>query len=113
MTAEVSFAEAASHEETDVEVAAGSSEPSRDAISMVEQVAKVVSGYSVLGEARNALSAAGWGTRIAANRITVDEHILAQFIPAKMGTYGLVSASWVIYSTSGTHLVWIVGAGPS
>lgn len=114
MTAEVCSDEAALHETVDVDAAAASSTgTSRDAISLVERVARVVSGCSVIGEARNALSVAGWTATIAANRITVDEDVLAQFIPAKIGNFGLVSARWVIYSVAGTHPVWIVGAEPS
>jgi hypothetical protein len=81
-------------------------------MSMVESVARVVSGISVIGAARNALDAAGWTTTIAANRITVGEHVLAQFIPAKFGTGGLINARWVISSIAGAHPVWIVGAEP-
>jgi hypothetical protein len=114
MTAEVCTVETALHKTGDVDLAVASSAgPSRDAMSLVEAVAKVVSACSVIGEARNALSAAGWTATIAANRITVDEDVLAQLIPAKMGTFGLVSARWVIYSVAGTHPVWIVGAEPS
>jgi hypothetical protein len=113
MTAEVCTAEAGLHKTRDVDLmVASSAGPAPDAISLVERVAKVVSGCSVIGEARNALSAAGWTATIAANRITVDEDVLAQLIPAKMGTFGQVSARWVIYSVAGTHPVWIVGAEP-
>ena len=114
MTAEVCSAEAPLHETVDVDLAVASAAgPPRDAISMVERVASVVSGCSIIGEARNALSAAGWTATIAANRITVGDDVLAQFIPAKIGNFGLVSARWVIYSVAGTHPVWIVGAEPS
>jgi hypothetical protein len=82
---------------------------SPDGMSMVERVAKVVSGVSVIGKARNALEAAGWTATIAANRITVGEEVLAQFIPAESGTYGPINARWIIYSIAGTHPVWIVG----
>ncbi|OBF32967.1 hypothetical protein A5724_20245 [Mycobacterium sp. ACS1612] len=79
----------------------------------MEQVARVVSDCSVIGEARNALNAAGWTAKIAANRISVDEEILVQLIPAKFGTYGLVGARWVVYSIASAQPVWIVGAEPS
>ncbi|MDT7761765.1 MAG: hypothetical protein QOC63_1185, partial [Mycobacterium sp.] len=83
MTAQIWSAEAAIDETSDVDLAlAPLTEPSRHPMSIVERVAKVVSGFSVIGEARNALSAAGWTATIAANRITVDEDVLAQFIPA-------------------------------
>jgi hypothetical protein len=114
MTAEVCSAEAALDETVDVELAAASRTGiSREAMSMVERVAKVVSGFSVIGEARNALNAAGWTATITANRITVAEEVLAQFIPAKVGTFGLTSARWIIYSIAATHPVWIVGAEQS
>jgi hypothetical protein len=83
---------------------------SADALSTVERVAKVVSGISVIGEACTALDAAGWTATTTANRITVDDEVLAQFIPAKVGTFGLVSARWIIYSIAEKHPVWIVGA---
>ena len=112
MTAEVRSAEAALPETADIDLAVGSSIGPQRAISMVERVAKVVLGCSAIGEARNALSAAGWNATITANRITVDEDVLAQFIPAKIGAFGLVSARWVIYSIGGARPVWIVGAEP-
>jgi hypothetical protein len=114
MRAEVCSAEAALDEAVDVELAAASRTGiSRDAMSMVERVAEVVSRFSVIGEARNALNAAGWTATITANRITVAEEVLAQFIPAKGGTFGLISGRWIIYSIAGTHPVWIVGAEQS
>jgi hypothetical protein len=76
---------------------------------MVERVARVVSGCSIIGEAQNALHAAGWTATITANRITVGEDVLAQFIPAKTGTYGRVNARWIIYSIAETQPVWVVG----
>ena len=82
----------------------------RDSMSTVERVAKVVSGISVIGQARTALAAAGWTATIAANRITVDDEVLAQFVPAKSGTAGRIEARWVIYSIAGAHPVWVVGA---
>jgi hypothetical protein len=83
---------------------------SHDALSMVERVAKVVSGISVIGEARNALGAAGWTATIAANRITVEDDVLAQLIPAKADRFGIVGARWVICSAAGARPIWIVGA---
>jgi hypothetical protein len=97
-----------------VDLAAASlSEKSPDAMSMVERVARVVSGISAIGEARNALDAAGWTATITANRITVDKEVLAQFVPAKVGSFGLINASWIIYSIAGTLPVWIVGGEQS
>lgn len=114
MTAEVRSAESAVGKTGGVDSADScSSAVSEDAVSMVERVAKVVSGRSLIGEARHALHAAGWTATIAANRITVDEDVLAQLIPAKIGTYGLISARWVIYSIAEPQPVWIVGAEPA
>jgi hypothetical protein len=81
-----------------------------DATSMVEEVAKVVSSIPVIGMARNALQVAGWTATIAANRITVDEGVLAQFIPATVGPFGPINARWIVYAADGTHPVWVVGA---
>ncbi len=80
------------------------------AVSLVESVARAVSGISVIGEARNALEAAGCVATIAANRITVDDAVEAQFIPAKVGAYGQIHARWIVSSIAGMHPVWIVGA---
>jgi hypothetical protein len=114
MTAQIWSAEAAIDETSDVDLAlAPLTEPSRHPMSMVERVAKVVSGFSVIGEARNALSAAGWTATIAANRITVDEDVLAQFIPAKVGAFGLIRPCWLVYSSAGAQPVWIVGIDES
>ncbi|AGB21344.1 hypothetical protein Mycsm_00917 [Mycobacterium sp. JS623] len=97
-------------EPAEVDLAAASlTGTSPDAMSTVERVAKVVAGMSVIGEARNALNAAGWTATITANRITVDDEVLAQFIPAKNGTFGLINARWIIYSIAGADPVWIVG----
>ena len=84
-----------------------------DEIETVEKVGRVLSGISLIGEARNALEMAGWRATIAANRVTVNEEVLAQLIPATVGSFGAVDAYWVIYAISGTRPVWIVGAeGP-
>ena len=49
-----------------------------------------------IGEARNALERAGWRATIAANRVTVNEEVLAQLIPATVRSFGAVDAYWVI-----------------
>jgi hypothetical protein len=77
---------------------------------MVERVAKIISGTSVIGEARSALTAAGWTATIAANRITVGEDVLAQLIPAKVGSMGRVSGRWVVYSITQASSVLIISA---
>ena len=84
-----------------------------DEIHTIEKVGRVLSGISLIGEARNALERAGWRATIAANRVTVNEEVLAQLIPATVRSFGAVDAYWVIYAISGTRPVWIVGAdGP-
>ena len=82
----------------------------KDEIHTVEKVGRVLSGISLIGEARNALERAGWRATIAANRVTVNEEVLAQLIPATVRSFGAVDAYWVIYAISGTRPVWIVGA---
>jgi hypothetical protein len=74
------------------------------------QVAKVVAGIPAIGQACEALRAAGWRASIAANRITVDDEVFAVLIGATSGTGGGVEARWVIYRIAGTPPVWIVGA---
>ena len=84
-----------------------------DEIHTIEKVGRVLSGISLIGEARNALERAGWRATIAANRVTVNEEVLAQLIPATVRSFGAVDAYWVIYAISGTRPVWIVGTeGP-
>ena len=75
-----------------------------------EQVAGVVAGIPVIGTACDALTTAGWRASIAANRITVNDEVLAQFIGAGMGRDGGVEATWVIRTIAGTAPVWVVGA---
>jgi hypothetical protein len=115
MTAEAFSTQLAVHEADDADLAIRSttSAVSNDAVSLVERIARVLSRTSVIGEARDALAAAGWTATIAGNRITVEEGVLAQLIPAKIGTFGLVSAHWVIYSAAGTQPTWIVGVETS
>jgi hypothetical protein len=78
----------------------------------VEQVARVVGGIPLIGWAHRALEAAGWHATIAGNRITVNDEVFAQFVPASAGQFGHINASWVIYLVAGTPPVWIVGAEP-
>jgi hypothetical protein len=78
--------------------------------SLVEKVAGVVAGHSLIGYAHAALRAAGYGATIAGNRITVDETVLVQYIAPANGPYGGVAASWVIHRIDGATPVWIVGS---
>jgi hypothetical protein len=77
-----------------------------------EQVAGLVAGIPVIGEACEALRNAGWRASIAGNRITVNDEVFAQFIGANVGALGDVDARWVIYRIAGAPPVWVVGAGP-
>jgi hypothetical protein len=76
-----------------------------------EQVARVVTGISVIGEACRALQGAGWQATLAGNRITVDNAVFAQLITASTSRWGPVEATWTIRSISGAPPVWMVGAG--
>lgn len=95
----------------DVTAADTFGDPEQAAVSTAEGVAVIVSGISIIGEAQRALQSAGWTATIAANRITVNDALVAQLIPARMGTYGMVSASWVVSSIAGASPVWITGTG--
>jgi hypothetical protein len=86
--------------------------PREDAnIPTAEQVAHVIAGIPVIGEACDALRKAGWSATIAGNRITVNDGMSARFIGATVNHYGAVNATWVIHAIAGTPPVWIVGAG--
>ncbi len=74
-----------------------------------EQVAEVVAGIPAIGKACEALIRTGWRARIAGNRITVNDEVLAQFIGGTAAAGG-VDATWVIYAIAGTPPVWVVGA---
>jgi len=76
----------------------------------VDRVAMVVSGMSVIGQARNALAAAGWSATITANRITVDDQVLAHFVPGRVGSVGRNHAHWAIYSAAGADAIRFVRA---
>jgi hypothetical protein len=67
-----------------------------------EQVAGVVAGIPTIGKACEALLKAGWRARIAGNRITVNDEVLAQFIGAGLDRAGGADPTWVIYAIAGT-----------
>jgi hypothetical protein len=85
-------------------------DPPDTTVVTAELVAKTIAGISTIGHARSVLERAGWRATIAANRITVDEEIVAQLIPAKTGTYGPITEQWIVHSLDGTPPVWIVGS---
>lgn len=74
-----------------------------------ELVAGIVNGVPSIGEACALLRKAGWHATIAANRVTVDDDVFAQFIVAPTGPHGRSEARWVIYRIAGASPVWIVG----
>lgn len=77
-----------------------------------EQVASLVSGIGTIGAACNALRAAGWNTRIAGNRITINDRVFARFIDESVGMTVGAAARWVIYGIGDRPAVFIVGAEP-
>jgi hypothetical protein len=81
-------------------------------IPTAEQVARVVAGIPVIGEACNALRKAGWRATIAGNRITVNDDLLVRLIGESVAPSGAANARWVIRRIAGTPPVWIVGAEP-
>ena len=64
----------------------------------VEQVARVVAASPTIGAACDALRRAGWRATIAANRITVQDSVFAQFV----GMAGDVHARWIVHGIAGT-----------
>ena len=75
------------------------------ALVTAELVAKVVAGISSVGLAHRALEQQGWSVRLVANRMTVENHIIAQFVPGIDG-----KARWTVFAINGGRPVWIVGA---
>jgi hypothetical protein len=74
-----------------------------------ELVAGIVNGVPSIGEACALLRKAGWHATIAANRVTVDDEVFAQFIGASSGPHGPIEARWLVYRIAGASPVWIVG----
>lgn len=78
--------------------------------TLVEDIAGVVAGHSLIGFAQSALFAAGYRATIAGNRITVDDTVAVQYVAPVDGPYGRVAARWVIHRVDGAAPVWIVGS---
>lgn len=76
-----------------------------------EQVAAVVSGIGTIGAAGEALTAAGWESIPASDRITVEDQILARLIEDNAKGGAAKVAAWLITAVSGVPPAWIVGAG--
>jgi hypothetical protein len=85
-------------------------DPADRVMVTTEQVAKLVAGISIIGHARKILERAGWTVTLVANRITVEGEVIAQLIPAKIGTYGPLADQWIISAINDTPPVWIVGS---
>jgi hypothetical protein len=67
-----------------------------------EQVARVVAAVPTIGAACHALRKAGWRATIAANRITVEDTVFAQFIGAAVDEIGDAHVNWMVYGITGT-----------
>lgn len=65
--------------------------------SAVLQVSDLVRGKCNIGEARTALTRAGWHANIAGNRITVEDEVIAQYLGARVGSAGIGDPIWVVY----------------
>ena len=76
-----------------------------DPSGAVEQVAKTIDGISVIGQARAVLERTGWVATITANRINVNDTIVAQLLVLNGNTW------WQVYTADGTSPAWIVGTG--
>jgi hypothetical protein len=97
---------------TDTISTAMAAPPGERNLLTAEQVAGLVAGIPVIGEACAALRKAGWRASIAGNRITVNDEVFAQFIGATVAAPGRVDARWVVYEMAGTPPMWVVGAEP-
>lgn len=65
-----------------------------------ENVAAILQRATSIGAARDALNVAGWHATIAGNRITVDDHISAQYLSGSTNLVGDRTAEWAIYGRS-------------
>lgn len=79
----------------------GDSEPGETA---ADRVAAVIAGVSSIGEACQALQAAGWCSAIAGNRITVNDEVFARYIE----NTGTETPTWVVYGIGDRPAVRIV-----
>ena len=73
-----------------------------------DQVAAVVAGISTIGEAALALSAAGWQSKIAGNRISVNDRVFVRYINETARSNGSQDARWVVYGVGDRPVVRIV-----
>lgn len=88
--------------------------PSRGVMAVTtDQVADVLLDTLVIGKACEALRGAGWQTRIAGNRISVNDEVFAQYISAVVGRTGRRETRWVVYSVAGTAPMRVVTAAGS
>jgi hypothetical protein len=71
---------------------------------MASQVADVVTGIATIGKAYNFQKKAGSRATIAANRISVNEQVFAQYIGT--GAVGVRGAAWMIYASATNAHIW-------
>ncbi|WP_157521427.1 hypothetical protein [Mycobacterium sp. ACS4331] len=78
----------------------------------VEEVASLVAGIPAIGHACQALRKVGRRATIAANRITVDDEVIAHLIGVSADDHGSPEARWVTYRITDPDCVRVVAAEP-
>lgn len=69
-----------------------------------EQVAEIVNGIVEIGRAKRQLEEAGMSAWLAANRITVNQQVIAELI------HGIKSPDyWIVVAMDGSSPTWVVG----
>jgi hypothetical protein len=75
-----------------------------------ELVAAIVAGIPTIGEACRALSAVGWQSKVAGNRISVNDRVFVRYIYETAGSTGSPDTRWVVYGVGDRPVVRIVVA---
>lgn len=75
-----------------------------------DRVAEVVAGIPTIGEACRALSAAGWQSKVAGNRISVNDQVFVRYIYETAGSNGSDDTRWVVYGVGDRPVIRIVVA---
>lgn len=75
-----------------------------------ELVAAIVAGIPTIGEACRALSAVGWQSKVAGNRISVNDRVFVRYIDETAGSNGSPDTRWVVYGVGDRPVVRIVVA---
>lgn len=73
-------------------------------------VAAVVAGIPTIGEACRALNSVGWQSKVAGNRISVNDRVFVRYIDEAAGPLGSRDTRWVVYGVSDHPVVRIVVA---